>query len=191
MVKKYHKKLIAFLVLAIFLISLITLLYFIGPEEIVNKIGVQNGYILAFAVSFFGGFSAGGAITFYGLLITLVAGGLNPIYLGLVAGTSLAIGDMIMFYVGSKGRELIRGKWNKKIDKVAGVFKKRKWLEKMIPIIAYFYIAFTPFPNDVLILFLAAIEYPAKKMNGIIILGDLTFALVVTLLIAKGIMIFA
>lgn len=188
MIKKYNKKLISFLVLVIFLISLITILYFISPEEIVNKIGVRNGYIVMFVVSFFGGLSAGGSISFISLLITFVAGGMNPVYLGLVAGTSLAIGDMIIFYAGFKGRELVRGKWDKKIDKVANVFKKRKWLEKMIPVIAYLYIGFVPLPNDVLILFLAAIKYPVKKMNRIIILGDMTFALMIAILAAKGIL---
>lgn len=187
MMKKYKKKLIGFLVLVIFLISLIILLYFINPEEIVNKIGVRNGYILAFIVSFFGGFSAGGSISFISFLIILVVGGINPIYLGLLTGVSLAIGDMIIFYVGSKGRDLIRGKWDKKIDKVANVFKKRKWLRKTIPVVAYLYIGFVPLPNDVLILFLAAIEYPAKRINGIIILGDMTFTLMITTLVAKGI----
>jgi len=188
MIKKYNKKLIGFLVLAIFLISLIILLYFITPEEIVDKIGVRNGYILVFVVSFFGGFSAGGSISFIGLLIVLVAGGMNPIHLGLISGISLAIGDMIMFYLGSKGRELIRGKLDRGINKVANVLKKRKWLEKMIPVLAYFYIGFAPLPNDILILFLAAIKYPAKKMNVIIILGDITFALMITVLAAKGIL---
>lgn len=187
MVKKYNKKFISFFILAVFLISLIILLYFINPEEIVNKIGVRNGYILVFIVSFFGGFSAGGSVSFIGLLIILVTGGMNPIYLGLVSGISLALGDMIMFYAGSKGRELIKGKLNEGINNVANVFKKRKWLEKMIPAIAYFYMGFAPLPNDVLILFLAAIKYPAKKMNVIIILGDITFALMVTILAAKGI----
>jgi len=187
MVKKYNKKLIGFSLLAVFLISLIVLLYFVSPEEIVNKIGVRNGYILTFAVSFFGGFSTGGSISFISLLIVLVTGGMNPIYLGLVSGISLAIGDMIMFYAGSKGRELVRGKWDKRIKKIANVFKKRKQLEKIIPIIAYLYIGFAPLPNDILILFLAAIEYPAKKMNGIIVLGDITFALMITILASKGI----
>ena len=190
MVKKNNKKIIGFSVLVIFLISLITLLFFISPEEIVNKLGVRNAYLLTFFVSFFGGFSSGGSITFITLLITFVLGGMNPIYLGLVAGTSLAIGDMIMFFAGSKGRELIKGKWDKKINKVAKVFEKRKWLKKLTPIIAYLYIGFTPLPNDVLLLFLAAIKYPAKKMNAIIILGDLTFALMLTILTSKGIMIF-
>jgi membrane protein DedA with SNARE-associated domain len=156
----------------------------------VEKIGVRNGYILTFIVSFFGGFSAGGSITFITLLLTLVAGGMNPIYLGLTAGVSLAIGDMIMFYAGSKGRELVMGKWDRKINRVAKWIKRRKRLEKMIPFLAYFYIGFMPLPNDILILFLAAIEYPAKKMNGIIILGDITFALMITILASRGIIIF-
>jgi hypothetical protein len=191
MVEGYNKKFIGFVILFIFLISLITILFFVSPEEIVNKIGVRNGYLLAFAVSFFGGFSAGGSLSFITLLITLVLGGMNPLYLGLVSGTSLAIGDMIMFYAGSKGRELVRGKWDKKIDKVAKIFKQRKFLKRMVPLLAYLYIGFMPLPNDILILFLAAIEYPAKKMNIIIILGDLTFALMITLLAARGIMLFA
>ncbi len=186
--KKYNiKKIIGFVILAVFLISLITLLLFVNPVEIVNKIGVRNGYILAFVVSFFGGFSAGGSISFISVLFTLVAGGMNPVYLGIISGISLAIGDMIMFFTGSKGRELVRGKWDKKIDKLADVFKKRKWLQRLVPIIAYLYIGFAPLPNDVLILFLAAIEYSPKKMNAIIILGDLTFALMLTLVVAKGI----
>ncbi|PCI20688.1 hypothetical protein COB64_01835 [Candidatus Wolfebacteria bacterium] len=183
---KYNKKIIVFAALAVFLVSLILLLLVIGPEEIVNKIGVRNGYIIIFIVSLFGGFSAGGSISFITLLITFTAGGLNPVALGLISGTSLAIGDMVMFYAGSKGRELIRGKWDKKIDKVANVFNKKKWLKKLAPFLAYLYMGFAPLPNDVLLLFLAAIKFPAKKMNVIIILGDLTFALTLTLLVARG-----
>jgi len=163
MALKYKKGLVGFLLLVIFLVFLITLLYFVSPEEIVNKIGVQNGYILAFLVSFFGGFSAIGSISFISLIITLIAGGMNPIYLGLVSGISLAIGDMIMFYAGARGRSLVSESWDKKINQIADVFKKRKWLEKMLPFLAYLYVGFSPFPNDVLILFLAAIEYQPKK----------------------------
>lgn len=187
MAKNYRKKIILFSVLAIFLILLTALLYFISPEEIVDKIGVQNGYILAFFVSLFGGFSAGGSISFISLIITLVVGGMDPIYLGLISGVGLAIGDMVMFYAGSKGRELINKKWTEKIDRVASYFKKRKWLEKSIPLISYLYIGFTPLPNDILILFLAAIKYPPKKMLVIITLGDMSFTLLVTILASKGI----
>ncbi len=187
MAENYRKKIILFSILVIFLISLTALLYFVSPEEIVDKIGVQNGYILAFIVSLFGGFSAAGSISFISLIITLVVGGMNPIYLGLVAGIGLSIGDMIMFYAGLKGRELVNEKWTERIDRIANFFEKRKWLEKTIPIITYLYIGFTPLPNDIILLFLAAIKYPAKKMNTIIVLGDMSFTLMVTILASKGI----
>jgi hypothetical protein len=188
--KKYTKKLFAFSILALFVVFLVVFFSFISPTEIVNKIGVKNAYIIVFLVSFFGGFSAGGSITFITLLVTLTIGGMNPIYLGLISGISLAIGDMIMFYAGCKGRELIRGKLDKRINKITKFINKRKGLEKTIPIIAYLYIGFAPLPNDILILFLSVIEYPRKKMNIIIILGDITFALMVTILTSMGVMIF-
>ncbi len=184
--KRSRKKVLGFILLAIFLVSIFTLLFFFSPEEIVRKVGVNNSYILIFLVSFFGGFSSGGSVTFIGLLITLAVGGINPIYLGLISGIGLAIGDMIIFYAGSKGRELVNNKWDQKINKIVAIFEKRKWLKKMTPTFAYFYIGLTPLPNDILILFMAAIKYPPKKMNWIIILGDLTFALMVTLLAARG-----
>lgn len=188
--KKRIKKLIAFSVLVVFLISLITFLLFVSPEEIVDNLGVRNGYIILFIVSFFGGFSSGGAFSFISFLVTLVAGGMNPIHLALIAGVSLALGDMIMFYAGSRGRDLVKGKWDKKIDRVTNLLKKRKWTEKAIPVFAYLYMGFTPLPNDILLLSLAAVEYPQKKMNVIIILGDLTFALMLTMLAVKGVLVF-
>jgi hypothetical protein len=186
---KNYKKLIAVLVLIIFIIFLITVIFFVKPEDLVGKIGVRNAYILLFIVSFFGGFSGGGAVTFISVLVTFVLGGLNPVYLGLTAGVSLAMGDMIMFYAFSKGRELVIRKWDKKIEKFSNMIKKRKWLERLVPFIAYIYVGILPLPNDILILFLAAIEYPRKKVNVILILGDLTFALMIALLAARGIMV--
>lgn len=183
---QHTKKVLGFLAILIFLISLFTLLHFLSPQEIVEKIGVRNGYILAFLVSFFGGFSAGGSISFVSILITLVSGGLNPLYLGIIAGISLTIGDLIMFYAGSKGRELISGNLDNKIRKISDIFEKRNWLKNLTPFIAYIYIGLSPFPNDFMIIFLAAIKYPIKRMSVILILGDITFALIITLLAARG-----
>ena len=189
---RWHiKKVIAFSILIVFLVGLFSLLYFVSLEEVVEKIGVGNGYLIAFIVSFFGGFSAGGSISFIIVLITCVAGGLNPLYLVIVAGISLVIVDLLMFYIGSKGRDLIKGRLHKGLVNVAEFFKKRQWLNKTIPFIMYAYIGLTPFPNDIIILFLAMIKFPAKKIYLPIILGDLTFTLTVTLLTAQGIGLFA
>lgn len=180
------KKLLTFILLIALIFILITLSFVIDPTKIVDVLGTKNGYILTFFVSFFGGFSAGGSISFITLLITLVSGGMNPIYLGVVSGISLAIGDLIMYYTGQKGRDLISGKWDKRITAITKFLDKKKWLRKFIPIFSYLYISFAPLPNDILLLSLAAIKYPIKKIAVIIILGDLTFPLMITILVANG-----
>ncbi|MDA3850559.1 MAG: hypothetical protein PF447_04735 [Spirochaetaceae bacterium] len=186
MIKNTKVKVILFILLVLFILSLIILMLFISPEELVDIIGIHRGYLLAFLVSFFGGFSSGGSISFISLLITLTAGGLNPLILGTLSGISLALGDMILFFTGSKGRELIGGKWEERIDKLAKILVKRERLKQLIPFIAYLYMGFAPLPNDILLLFLAAMEFPREKMNIIIILGDITFALMITLVVSKG-----
>lgn len=174
--KKRRKNIAIFSFLILFIVALIVLLSFMSPEEFVEKIGVKNGYLLAFLVSLFGGFSGGGSVTFISVLATLAAGGLDPIYLTLIAGFSLAIGDTIMFYTGKKGRELIQGKWDAHIKKWTERIERRENLQKSIPLLAYLYMSAAPIPNDILLLSLAAIEYPTKKMIAPIILGDLTFS---------------
>jgi len=188
---KQHRLKIFFLSLfVIFAAGLVILFIFISPEQMVRAIGVHNGYVLAFFVSLFGGFSAGGSITFITLLIALVAGGLDPILLGIISGTALAIGDMVMFYAGTQGRTLITGKWDKKINAFARRFKRGKVMDMLVAFVAYLYMGFAPLPNDVLLLFLAGIEYPPRRMKVIIILGDFTFAFMVTLLAAQGATLF-
>jgi len=180
---------IVFSFLLIFVLGVIGLSYYINPTELVRNIGVQNGYLLAFGVSFFGGFSAAGSISFIALITTLVLGGMNPWYLGIVSGISLTIGDLIMFYTGIKGRELVSDKWDRRINWLAEKIMARPWLRRLTPIIAYAYIGLTPLPNDILIILMAAIKYPPKQMTVIITLGSITFALLITTLTAAGFLI--
>ncbi len=186
--KSYHKKVIIFIIIVVFLAALITSLFFFNPEELVKKVGVTNAYLLLFVVSFFGGFSAGGSISFITLLTTFAIGGLNPWLLGITAGVALAIGDLIMFFLGLEGRHLIKGKLRKRIDKFSKFVNEKS--HKFIPFIAYLYIGFTPFPNDLMILSLAAIDYPKKKVYLPIILGDLTFTILLAVLASMGISLF-
>ena len=51
---KNYKKLVAIFVLIVFLTFFITVIFFINPQELVWKIDVTNGYILAFIFAFFG-----------------------------------------------------------------------------------------------------------------------------------------
>lgn len=188
--KKIRRRKVAlFLILAMFFIIFTAIWLFTSPEEILNTIGINNGYILAFIVSFFAGFSTFTAVSFYSLLIAFITGGLNPWLLALITGTSLALGDMFLFYFGRKGRDMISGKVDRAISNMAHSFNHHK-LEKYIPLFSYLYISFIPLPNDWLLIFLASIRYQQRNMNIIIILGDYTHVFILTILIMKGIMIF-
>lgn len=188
--QKRIRRAVLFIFLAALLILISALSLYIGPQEIVTRIGVRNSYIVAFLVSFFAGFSAFTAVPFYSMLVTFISGGMNPIILWFIAGTSLALGDMFLFYFGRKGRDIISGRLDLAIDRVATYFHKRQ-RKKYIPLLSYIYISFIPLPNDWLLLFLASIRYPQKNMNLIIILGDYTHISLIVFLAIKGIGIFA
>jgi hypothetical protein len=188
MEKESIVELVIFLCLVLFIISLMVLLYFISPEQIVAKMGISNVYLFTLLISFFAGFSAWTSFSMVAILLTFVAGGISPIFLGLITGLGLAVGDIIMFFVGSRGRKLISGRWKKRLNKIARFFDGK--LKKLVPFLCYIYIGLTPFPNNFLIIFLALIKYPIKKLYVPIVLGDMTFPLVITLLAAKGITFF-
>ena len=172
----------------VFLALLFIILFFWSPEELVDKLGVQNAYLILFIVSFFGGFSGWGSISFIATLITFATSGLNPIFLGITAGTSLAIGDLIMLFIGRKAVTKLDEKWDNRLRKFSKRFHKKTI--SLIPLLTFFYIAFVPLPNDLMIAFLAIMKYPYKKVTLPIILGDYTFAILVAVLASQGILLF-
>lgn len=181
------KSIAAFSMMALLLIAIFIAYAIIGPEDIIKGIGIRNGYIIAFIISFFAGFSAFTTLSFYSVLIGFLSGGLNPVLLALVSGSSLALGDMFMFYFGQKGRDIISGKLDRSINRMSNFLIRYK-LENYIHLISYIYISFLPLPNDWLLLFLASVRYPQKRMNIIIILGDFTHASLLIFLISKGLL---
>ena len=188
--RRWYKRAFGFALLVVVLVAIVILTIRIPPTVLVETIGVQNGYLLAFLVSLFGGFSAAGSVSFISTLLALTAGGLNPVYLGIISGVSLALGDTFMFFIARKGRALIEGKWHERIERFAQLVQKKIWSRRLIPVIAYVYIGFSPLPNDMLIAALAAIQYPPKRTHLLIIAGDVTFALVITLVVAQGTSVF-
>lgn len=182
-------KIISLAIFGLFLLSVPITSLIIGPQELIDSIGLSNGYILAFVVSFFAGFSALTILSFYSMLISLIVGGLNPVLLGLIAGLSIASGDIILYYFCRTGRDLITGKIDTIIERGKAWFEKKNRI-RWVPSISYLYMSFAPLPNDWLLLLLASIRYPRSRIYPIILLGDITHAIVITLLASKGIYLF-
>jgi hypothetical protein len=188
--KRRTGRIIAFAFMALVVLTLFAVGTIYNPDEIIANIGERNGYIIAFIIAFFAGFSAFTAVSFYSLLIAGIAAGLNPVLLAVITGTSLSLGDMFLFHFGRRGRDLIRGRLDMRINQLASYFRKHN-LEKRIPLISYAYISFIPLPNDWLLIFLASIKYPQTRLNLVIVLGDLTHVSILVFLASRGIMLFS
>lgn len=164
------------------------LLILYDPKEIVKTIGIENGYLLTFFVALLGAFSSLTFASVYPMVVTFALGELNPILLTIAAGTGLTIGDSLFFYLGIKVRPFIKGKLKQKLDQFVEWTKQRPtWL---IPVIVYFYVGFTPFPNNLLTGSLAASGYAFKKVVLPVLLGNITFPVLVTILAELGVDIF-
>ncbi|MBI2042959.1 hypothetical protein HYT25_01055 [Candidatus Pacearchaeota archaeon] len=168
--------LIAFVVVLVFVLWSI-LLYNYPPTEIVALIGVENGYLLTFLSALLGGTSVLFPFPYYLVVFTLGAGGLNPFLLGIASGIGLVLGDSTTYYLGYKGREIISGR-------IVGIFNKiHSWASQkpkwVMPTLLFFYGAFFPAPNDVIVIPLGLARYPYMKVVIPLVLGNIVFSTIV------------
>jgi len=153
------------------------LLYYIKPSEIVEAIGINNGYLITFLVALFAGASAITSTTYYATIITFSLGDLNPILLALMVGPALVIGDSIFFFIGYKISKIARGQLKEKMNKFSKwIITRKKWF---VPFVIYFYSGFTPFPTDILMISLSVAKYPFKKVIIPLLLGNITLAFII------------
>lgn len=183
-----HKR--NFLVATLLVGVLLCLHYFISfdPTVLVDYLGVRNAYIAGFVVSLFGGFSAGGSVALLALIIAFVEGGVDPLILSIICGLGLGLGDMALLMLGRFTRSQVEGEWDEKITRFADYIAHSPILSRLMPYAAFLYVACTPFPNDIMIFFLAAIKYDLKKTAFIVVVGGMVFIVLLTWLVHSGLM---
>jgi len=162
---------------AVILLSLFALwlifLYNFPPTEIVEFMGINNGYILTFIAAILGGTSIFVPFPYHLIIFTLAAGGLNPFFLGFLAGTGVLIGDSTSYLIGYTGREIITGKIAAAVNKIyLWIIKKPKWV---LPTFLYVYSSISPTSNDFIIIPLGFARYPYTRVVIPLWLGSITF----------------
>jgi len=176
---------ILFVLLLVIFVGTLFILVFFDPGEMIEKIGIGNSFIIAFFVSVAGAFTSMTKFSTYPMIITLVAGHVDPLAAGLVTGIGNTFGDILFYAFGSSARGLTSEKVNKKLEKIL------RWMTRLreiyIQIIIFLYLAITPFPNNMLSGALAFIGYPLKKAIVPLVLGDITFCILIAWLAFRGI----
>lgn len=161
----------------LFVIGWSILLLHISPKEIVSYIGAENSLIVAFGVSTFGGLSSLTSTSYYAMLTTLSTGGANPLLLGISAGAGLTISDSLIYYLGTRGHEILTGDWRQRADQIS------RWIntqhEHVVQIFAYVYTGLTPLPNDLLTGSLGLAEYSYRRLLPALLLGNITLSILI------------
>lgn len=192
-IKKYfkltRKKLIIIVLILFFIAWSILLANYspnYSPNKIIERVGIENSYVITFFVAFLGGSSILIPFPYYLFIITFGAGGLNPFLLGLIGGLGLAAGDSITYFIGYQGKEVLPTRLQKVFDKICFFCSRKSWL---MPFFLFIYGAMIPIPNDVIILPLGLGRYGYWKMAIPLTLGNIVYTTSLALLGYYGLVV--
>jgi membrane protein YqaA with SNARE-associated domain len=159
------------LFIVIFIVSWSIVLYYYSPKELVNFVGINNIYAFIFLIAVIGGVSTFTSTTFYTALITIALGGVNTIFVALLASIGLTLGDMLFYYLGSQSKQCIKKRYENKINNFVSYMEKTG--DTIIMFLIFLY-SLTPLPSDILAIALAIVEFPFKKMIIPLLIGNFT-----------------
>jgi|AntRauTorckE6833_2_1112554.scaffolds.fasta_scaffold00062_56 membrane protein YqaA with SNARE-associated domain len=186
--KKYYSNkyfnLFSLLVILVLIIIWISLVYFIGAQNIINIIGLTNIYLLIFIIAVLSGSSSFVSASFYAVYISFATGIDNILLFSVMGGLGLSVGDSIFYYFGHKGRTVQNEKWQTIIEKITTWTKKQSLY--LIYIIIFIYNAFTPFPGDILNISLGLSGIKYKKIIAVVILGNISLLYLVAYFLGKN-----
>jgi len=178
---------ITFVFLLLLMLGILALFIFYNPREMILRIGVRNTFLVTFIVSMVGAFTSLTKFSAYPMVIALVAGQIHPLVAGTVAGLGLASGDLLFFLFGHSAKDLTTEKGQRIQDRI---LKKLEGMRSLyVQGLIFLYMGVSPFPNNLLSGALAFTGYPFRKVVAPLILGDVTFCILVAWLAYHGVSI--
>ena len=123
--------------------------------EWMEQFALQFGYLGVFIISFIGSISVIFPIP-YTIVIYIVGGFLDPVFVAISGGLGSALGEFSGYAVGYYGRSVISKERQRKMDYMMKVFAKYGPA-------AIFLFALTPLPDDLLFIPLGVMRYPFWK----------------------------
>lgn len=114
-------------------------------EDLIDMVGSDNAYIMMFALGMIGGFTTFTGIPYHFVLMSLAAGGLSPIWLGICTAIGVMLGDSTMFVIGKQLKDSLSPRIRATIDRFS------TWLlshPRMVTPALVAYGTVSPFSND-------------------------------------------
>jgi len=166
------KKIITALPLIIGIAVSIVFIFFIGPEALVDYIGVQNAYVLMFLVAAVGGLSTFNSVPYLAVLFVLANTGVNPLWLGLVSAVGVMCGDSFSYLLGRSGGAVIPESFQFVFENIK---KFALHHPKLYPCFCFVYGALCPLSNDFVTIASGIANISYKKVMIPLALGNIVF----------------
>lgn len=136
-------------------------IFYYSPTGIVDKLGIENSYLLLALLAMLGGSSIFLPFPYYLFTITFGAAGLNPVLLGLAAGLGTLIGDTTSYLAGYYGHRIVPKQATHYFVKVHDWAMHRN--PAVLPLLAFIY-SISPFPDDVIMIPAGLTRYPFWRL---------------------------
>lgn len=149
-------------------------MYQFSPNVVVEKLGAENWYMVAFVAAFLAGISTFTSAPYALMAVTLGAGGLSPFLVGLVSALGLFLGDSTSYLLGYYGRHVVPDGLQEELKKVHAwlMARKRAWT---VPVFIFLYGSFFPFSNDFVVISFGLARYPFWRVMAPLALGSVVF----------------
>ncbi|MEO1537278.1 MAG: VTT domain-containing protein [Pseudomonadota bacterium] len=125
-------------------------------DDIIDAVGASNAYVLMFTLGMIGGFTTFTGIPYHLVLMSLAAGGLSPVALGVCTALGVMLGDSTMYLIGSKVRTSLPPRIEATIEHLSEHIARHP---NLVTPALISYGAVSPFSNDFVVASLSMIGY--------------------------------
>lgn len=160
-------------VCAVVLFLSISLTLALTPAEtIVETVGSNNAYLLMFVLGAIGGLTTFSGIPYHVILMSLAAGGINPIILGCSTALGVMVGDSTTYVISKQVRHAVPVALQHFLEKVSRFLNRQPQL--LVPIL-FLYGALSPFSNDFIVASLTLTGYTYRQIIVPLAAGNVVF----------------
>lgn len=176
MMKNQIKTLLLLLAKVLALLGVLFVIYWVNTyaaeHDIVHAWVAQYGYAGVFVAAVISGFNLLVPVPVIGFYPFFLEVGLHPIWTVVLVSVGLTLGDMIGFFIGNQSRDFFSGKGEKMLKRIEHLEEKHR----MLPLVMlFFYIAFVPLPNELLVIPMAFFGFKFRHMAVAMLLGNILF----------------
>ena len=144
----------------------------LDTDAVIDTDGSNNAFLLMFVLGMVGGFTTFTGIPYHLVLMSLAAGGLNPVGLGVSTATGVMLGDSTMYLIGSNVKNSLSPRMQATADRLSGFLVAHP---RLVAPILVTYGTISPFSNDFVVGSLSVAGYSYWRTILPLTLGNICY----------------